>query len=84
MLIQNIQVYNKETEDYEFYTDGSLSNRGTRNIRMRAAWKQIQGPRPGSSFKTSIEDWPSVCRAEVIAIATALLTVPQDQKSKYI
>ena len=37
LLAQNIEDNNIEPGTYEFYTDGSLSHRGTENVRMGAA-----------------------------------------------
>ena len=47
---------------------------------MGAAWIQTSGPQPGSYFKTEVENWPSASRPEVMAIATALLTVPENKR----
>ena len=81
-LVQNIEEGNNKKMTYKFYTDRSLSHRGTQLVRMEAAWIQTAGPKPGSHFKTGVENWPSASRAEATAIATALLTVPQNQKVK--
>jgi ribonuclease HI len=67
---------------YEFYTDGSLYNRGQQEITMGAAWIQTKGPNMGSWQATGVENWPSLTRAETMAIAIALLTVPPDSKVK--
>jgi ribonuclease HI len=61
----------------EFYTDGSLINQGTDQIRMGAAWIQSKGPKIDSSFKCGLENWPSSSHAEVVAILTALLVTPE-------
>jgi ribonuclease HI len=79
--IQNKTNIN-DSETYEFYTDGSLSDRGTTEIRMGAAWIQTKGPQSGSFFRTGVENWPSASRPEATAIATALLTVPRNKKVK--
>jgi ribonuclease HI len=47
---------------------------------MGAAWIQTSGPQPGSYFKTGVENWPSASRPEAMAIATALLTVPENKR----
>jgi ribonuclease HI len=70
--------------EYEYYTDGSLIDRGTegeiKETKMGAAWIQTEGPVPLSSFKCGVVDWPSSCRAEVTAILVALLATPKDSK----
>jgi ribonuclease HI/endonuclease/exonuclease/phosphatase family metal-dependent hydrolase len=65
---------------YEFYTDGSMFNRGQQEVTMGAAWIQTKGPNPGSWHATGVENWPSSTRAETTAITTALLTVPSNSK----
>lgn len=82
LLVQYIKKETTNTIEYEFYTDGSLSQRSSQEVKMGAAWIQTSGPIPGSIFKTGLEDWPSSSRAEVTAIATALLTVPQNRSVK--
>jgi hypothetical protein len=79
VLIQNLS---KETSEpiYEFYTDGSLIDRGTETMKMGAAWLQTSGPNPGSLFFTEVSDWPSSFRAETTAILTAILTVTPNSK----
>jgi exonuclease III/ribonuclease HI len=70
--------------EYEYYTDGSLIDRGieeeAKETRMGAAWIQTKGPMLLSSFKCGIQDWPSSCRAEAVAILIALLATPGDNK----
>jgi len=60
---------------YEFYTDGSLKNRGNENTAMGSSWIQTQGPNPNSNFKAGSKSWPSSSKAKALAILTALLTV---------
>ena len=71
---------NNTINSYKFYTDRSLNNRGSKEIKMGAAWIQTVGPYSDSVFKTGVDNWPSAARAEATAIATAILTVPQDKK----
>jgi len=70
--------------EYEYYTDGSLIDRGIeeemKETKMGAAWIQTKGPRLLSSFKCGLKDWPSSCRAEAVAILIALLVTPGDNK----
>ena len=85
---QLIALYkdNKKEEDqespekYEFYTDGSLKDRGSEDSKMGSAWLQTAGPKLGSTFQNSITDWPSSSKAEATAILTALLTVPENRE----
>jgi ribonuclease HI len=75
---------NNNQETYEFYTDGSLINRGATNgleTKMGSAWIQTQGPSPNSSFCAGVQDWPSSCKAEATAILTAILTIPRNNKA---
>ena len=65
---------------YEFYTDGSLKSRGSKEVAMGSAWIQTQGPQPNSTFKASPSCWPSSFKAESVAILMALLTVPDRRK----
>src|SRR5438876_444747 len=65
---------------YEFYTDGSMYNRGQQEVTMGAAWIQTKGPNPESWHATGVENWPSSTRAETTAIATALLTILPNAK----
>ena len=62
---------------YEFYTDGSLKDRGNKKSLMGSAWIQTLGPNPGTTFQCSTINWPSSSKAEAIAIFTALLTIPE-------
>ena len=78
------QTWLQSDSEYEYYTDGSLINRGKEGdieeIQMGAAWIQTKGPVPLSCFKCGVMDWPSSCRAEVTAILVALLATPKDNK----
>ena len=75
----NTDVFGVKTT-YEFYTDGSLKNRGYDNSLMGSAWIQTLGPNPNTTFQNSSLNWPSSSKAEAIAIFTALLTVPKSRK----
>ena len=65
-----------EKYNYEFYTDGSLKDRGNDQVSMGSSWIQTIGPNSNTIFQTSINSWPSSSKAEAIAIFSALLTVP--------
>lgn len=67
---------NARGKQLEFYTDGSLKDRGIQKMEMRAAWLQSAGPNVGESFLCKVQDWLSLSKSEAIAIYTVLLTVP--------
>ena len=67
---------------YEFYSDGSLKDRGNANSLMGSAWIQTAGINMGASFQCGVKNWPSSSKAEAIAIFTALLTVPESSTAK--
>src|SRR5438552_12782367 len=75
----NIDVIGVKTI-YEFYTDGSLKNRDYNNSLMGSAWIQTLGPNPNTTFQNSSSNWPSLSKAEAIAIFMALLTVAKSRK----
>jgi ribonuclease HI len=87
---QLVEAYNNNlTKDnnsietiYEFYTDGSLQNRGSTQMSMGSAWIQTSGPNPNTTFRISSTTWPSSSKAETIAIFTALLTIPEERNVK--
>src|SRR5947207_9306857 len=57
-----------------FYTDGSLAeNKSSGSMDMGSGWISLNG---GQEFCCKIFSWPSSTRAELLAIYTALLTVP--------
>ena len=65
-----------EKSNYEFYTDGSLKDRGNEQVSMGSSWIQTVGPNPNTNFQASTSSWPSSSKAEAMAIFLALLTVP--------
>ena len=84
MLYNNNLDLDKKNEKskYEFYTDGSLKERGNSESKMGSAWIQTVGQSPNTSFQSSSINWPSFFKAEVIAIFTALLMVPENKEVK--
>jgi hypothetical protein len=82
-LLNNNHILQQNPQKlFEFYTDGSLINRGIegKEARMGAAWIQTKGPCSDNNFSSGVQNWPSACRAEATAILTALLTVPRKKK----
>src|SRR6266487_1834566 len=63
-----------DLDTIEFYTDGSLAkNKSSEKMGMGSGWISLNG---NCSFSCSTSTWPSFTRAELLAIYTALLTVP--------
>jgi len=90
ILEENKKTQDQETteeQEYEYYTDRSLTNRNTEEeigeteiMRMGAAWIQTKGPKIDQNFGCGVQNWPSSSRAEVTAILTALLVTPRKSK----
>jgi ribonuclease HI len=47
---------------------------------MGTAFLQTEGNNIGSTIKARVENWPSANKAEIVAIALAILTVPVNSK----
>ena len=60
--------------DLIFYTDGSLTDINSKDVRMGIGWIQVQENTPREEFSAQISNWPSSTRAELIAIVTAIYT----------
>ena len=61
----------------EIYTDGSLAeNKSSGQYEMGSGWISVEN---NCSFYCSTKTWPSSTRAELLAIYTALLTLPLKQ-----
>src|SRR2546423_1892215 len=66
-----------DLDTIEFYTDGSLAeNKSSGKMVMGSGWVSLHGNR---SFCCKTSTWPSSTRAELLAIYTALLTVPNNK-----
>jgi ribonuclease HI len=84
-VLENQEKDNKNVKaTYEFYTDGSLKDRGSLKSAMESSWIQTLGPNPNTIFKIGSSSWPSSSKAEALAIFTALLTVPEKRKVKIV
>ena len=67
-------------KELEFYTDGSLYNIGTNDIKMEIGWIQTNIDTSPAFFMASIEYFPSSTKAETIALLTAILVSPPNCK----
>lgn len=65
-----------QSQEIEFFTDGSLIKTKDHETLMGAAWIQTKGPNPGTNMSAGIINWPSSFKAELTAIFLAILTVP--------
>ena len=78
-LIQLTQNnYNRQI--FTFYTDRSVSEIGTSNCSMGVGWIQILKNQVINSFSARITDWPSSYKAELIAVLSAISTLPHNSK----
>ena len=75
-----IENINNNMTEYEFYTDGSLKDRGNIQMSMGSSWIQTLGSNPNTTFKTGSTSWPSSFKAETIAIFTVLLIISEGKK----
>ena len=66
-------------EQYVIYTDGSFIAKES-EPKMGAAFIQTEGNNIGNTIQVAIQEWPSANKAEVSAIALALLTMPENAK----
>jgi ribonuclease HI len=85
-LIREYRLNHQKSQvlEFQFYTDGSLGNTPDQEKKMGAAWLQTKGPNPGNFYLASITDWPSSCKAELVAIILAIVTVPQSSKVEIV
>ena len=84
-VLKNQEKDNKNVKaTYEFYTDGSLKDRGSLKSVMGSSWIQTLGPNPNTIFKMGSLSWPSSSKAKALAIFTVLLTVPEKRKVKIV
>jgi len=75
-LLKEIASKYSNNKELEFYTDGSLYNIGTDNIKIGIGWIQTNIDASPASFISSIENFPSSTKAETMALLTALLVTP--------
>jgi exonuclease III/ribonuclease HI len=65
-----------DATNIQFYTDGSLSDAGTTNMKMGIAWVVAEPSELYNEFSASCSLYPSSTRAEIFAILSALCVVP--------
>ena len=75
-LLKEIASKYSNNNELEFYTDGSLYNIRMDNIKMGIGWIQTNIDASPASFIASIENFPSLTKAETMALLTALLVTP--------
>src|SRR6266542_423921 len=76
-LIQFIKLF-RPRSSFTFYTDGSVMNLGSSDIKAGCAWCEINTVVP-STFQTAVAvDWISSLKTELMAVITAIATLPPD------
>ncbi|PKY37070.1 hypothetical protein RhiirB3_461250, partial [Rhizophagus irregularis] len=67
---------------FEFYTDGSLIELGTKQCSISCAFAQISDlfDIPHVKFYSTIDKWPFAYRGELLAVLLALSVVPKNSK----
>src|SRR5439155_27338848 len=64
------------SNNFTFYTDGSLIDLKKETCNMTFGFTSIRNNNPTTLFTSSVEKWPSSSRAETMAILTALIITP--------
>ena len=64
--------------DFTFYTDGSVIDIGTNQCSMGIGWVQIHSDQIIHKFTAQLQNWPSSYKAELLAILSAISTVPRN------
>src|SRR6266498_1696752 len=76
-LIDFIKLF-RSRSSFTFYTDGSVMNLGSLAIKAGCAWCEINTVVP-STFQAAVAvDWISSTKAELMAVLTAVATLPSD------
>jgi ribonuclease HI len=70
----NISEKFARDDKLKFYTDGSVKNIASKNMKMGLGWIKTNDEHNCHTFKAAIEDWPSSTKAELIALITAIIT----------
>jgi exonuclease III/ribonuclease HI len=84
--MQSIAETNESVSTFHFYTDGSLFNPTTHQMRMGFAWLRVTNlenshnspDTPLGHHLSQITSWPSSARAEIAAITSCLASVPSN------
>ena len=73
----NIHMINNCINQLEFWTDGSLKNPSSPDIKLGYGWIQVdKNKKITNSFSGALSQWPSSTRAEIFSLLTAILTCP--------
>src|SRR6266542_2665995 len=79
LLVYHLQHNNSVLENYQFYTDGSLTNLCSPDMRMDFGWVQVVDDLILASHSASIPCfYPSASRAEISAIAHIISNLPDN------
>ncbi|GES86412.1 ribonuclease H-like domain-containing protein [Rhizophagus clarus] len=67
---------------FEFYTDGSLINPGSKQCSISCSFALLQNTFniPEVEFSCTVEKWPSAYRGELLAVTLALIVIPPNSK----
>jgi ribonuclease HI len=69
---------NSAAQHFTFYTDGSVVEIGTNQCSMGIGWAQIHNDQITHQFAAQAYSWPSSYKAELLAILSAISTVPRN------
>ena len=67
-----------EPPHFEAYTDGSLRNNNTPDIVMSYGFIILDNKEKQYRFRSSVTNWPSSTKAEIMAILTTLVVLPEN------
>ena len=76
--LQSIADYNYNQSELHFYTDGSVIQFGTSQCSMGIGWALIEHNNIIHTFQAQTKFWPCSFKAELIAILSAIITVPRN------
>ncbi|CAJ0630512.1 14761_t:CDS:2 [Entrophospora sp. SA101] len=73
----NIHMINNCINQLEFWTDGSLKNPSSPDIKLGYGWIQVdKNKKITNSFSGALSQWPTSTCAEIFSLLTAILTCP--------
>ena len=76
--LQQIANQNTSLSEFNFYTDGSVVELGTPQCSMGIGWVQVTENAILHKFHAQTKLWPCSFKAELVAILSALITVPRN------
>ena len=76
--LTHIALSNSTQHQFTFYTDGSVKQIGTVHCSMGIGWVQVYNSHAIQSFSAQISNWPSSYKAELIAVISAISTLPRN------